>query len=85
MASSSMQPSAQQIQNEPALRPPLGVLPNFVNPPSFHASVDALEGVFVSFMLVAVAIRVYVRMKITKLWGWDDCMQRISQNSCGFY
>ncbi|KAM0803752.1 hypothetical protein BDR22DRAFT_696860 [Usnea florida] len=72
MASSSTQPSPQQIQNEPALQPPLGVLPNFVNPPSFQASVDDLEGVFVSFMLVAVAIRIYVRIKITKLWGWDD-------------
>lgn len=77
---SSPQISPQQLQNEPALPPPPGVLPNFINPPSFSTSVDALEGVFVTLMLIALGIRIYVRTKITRVWGWDDCMRSIYQN-----
>ena len=36
-------------------------------------AIKTLEGVFVSFMFIAVSIRLYVRAAITKRWGWDDC------------
>lgn len=71
---SSQQPSPAQLLNEPALQPPPGVIPNFADPPSYHASISALEGVFVALMLIAVGVRICVRVKITRVWAWDDCM-----------
>ena len=71
---SSQQLSPEQLQNEPALQPPPGVIPNFVDPPGYDASIRALEGVFMALMLIALGVRICVRVKITRVWGWDDCM-----------
>jgi hypothetical protein len=56
----------------PSGRPPPGVTPNFVDPPSYASEIRILEGVFVSLMLAAVLVRVYVRLRLVKAWGWDD-------------
>ena len=66
--------SFPDFQNIPAAPLPHGVLkPNFVDPPTQAPAIEALEGVFMSFMLIALAIRLYVRTRINKQWGWDDC------------
>ena len=70
--SSSIPPDAA-IGNIPALPPPPGVQPNFVNPESFGRAVNIFGGIFVAFMLSALSIRILVRTVITKGWGWDDC------------
>lgn len=75
--SSSPANSAQQLQNAPALKPPPGVRPNFVNPPSYESTIVALEGVFLALMLIALSVRVYVRTRITKSIGWDDCKRSV--------
>ncbi|ERF77190.1 hypothetical protein EPUS_06470 [Endocarpon pusillum Z07020] len=62
----------QQWQNAPASPPPPGVLSNFVDPPSHKPEIIALEGVFLSLMLMAVAVRIFVRLRVIKMWGWDD-------------
>ncbi|KAH7311255.1 hypothetical protein B0I35DRAFT_437781 [Stachybotrys elegans] len=56
----------------PSGQPPPGVIPNFVNPPSYAHEIRVLEGVFMSLMLIAVLVRVYVRFRLVKAWGWDD-------------
>lgn len=35
-------------------------------------------GVFVSLSLLAVVVRIYVRFRFTKSWGWDDCESCVS-------
>jgi hypothetical protein len=66
--------SSPAIQNIPAAPLPHGVFkPNFFDPPSQAPALEAIEGVFVSFMLIALTIRLYVRTNINKRWGWDDC------------
>ncbi|KAL4955941.1 hypothetical protein BDW69DRAFT_182117 [Aspergillus filifer] len=62
------------IWHYPAQEPPLGVEPNFVNPPTLAPTVITMEVVFVFLMLCAVAVRVYTRTRIQKSWGWDDLM-----------
>jgi hypothetical protein len=56
----------------PAGPPPPGVAPNFVDPPSLTNTIRVLDGVFVSSMLVALLVRLYVRFRLVRTWGWDD-------------
>lgn len=59
--------------NRPAGEPPLGITPNFVDPPSQAPAIIALEAVFLPLMLLAVLVRIFVRARVTRGWGWDDC------------
>jgi hypothetical protein len=61
------------LDRRPSGRPPPGVTPNFINPPSYADEIVILEGIFVSLMVLAVLVRIYVRVKLAKAWGWDDC------------
>lgn len=61
------------IKDFPALRPPPGVKSNFVDPPSLVPSAIVVESIFLPLMILAVLTRIFVRAKITKGWGWDDC------------
>ncbi|KAI1423229.1 hypothetical protein F5Y12DRAFT_758703 [Xylaria sp. FL1777] len=55
----------------PAAPPPPGVVPNLDDPVSRGPSFLIL-GVFVSLSLLSVLIRIFVRFRLTKGWGWDD-------------
>ncbi|KAL6719194.1 hypothetical protein ACLMJK_003431 [Lecanora helva] len=70
--SSSQLPPGVPIQNLPAAKPPQGVRPNFVDPPSYQHALIILEGIFVPLMLLFVFMRIFVRTRISKTWGWDD-------------
>lgn len=62
------------LSNIPAGPLPQGVLrPNFFDPPTKAPTIEALEGIFMGLMLLAVIVRLYVRTAITKQLGWDDC------------
>lgn len=61
------------IEDIPALQPPPGVQSNFVDPPSLVPSAIVVESIFFPLMILAVLTRLFVRAKITKGWGWDDC------------
>lgn len=67
---------ADTLAGVPAEAPPPGVAPNFVEPVSNGASFIIL-GIFVSLMLLSVLIRVFVRIRFTKSWEWDDCKSRM--------
>ncbi|KAI1175977.1 hypothetical protein F4777DRAFT_548016 [Nemania sp. FL0916] len=60
------------ISGLPAAAPPPGVTPNFVDPPPTPAPSFAVAGVFVTLMLVAVLIRLFVCARLAKGWGWND-------------
>lgn len=60
------------LDHYPAATPPTGVTPNFLDPPSKGTEIEILDGVFTGLMLLAVLVRLFVRARITKQWGWDD-------------
>ncbi|KAI0547371.1 hypothetical protein F4679DRAFT_554518 [Xylaria curta] len=55
----------------PAAAPPPGVTPNLVEPVSKGPSFVVL-GIFLSLSLLSVLIRSFVRLRLTRSWGWDD-------------
>lgn len=55
----------------PAAAPPPGTAPNHVDPVSMGSSFVVL-GIFLSLSILAVFIRIFVRFRFTKTWGWDD-------------
>lgn len=61
------------LHNLPSVSPPLGVTPNFVDPPSKAGVLVALHSTFLPLMIIAVIIRMFVRTRITRQVGWDDC------------
>lgn len=65
--------SSSDIPGLPAAPPSLGVVPELIDPPLPPKPSFAVEGVFVTLMLIAVLIRTFVCARLTKSWGWDDC------------
>ena len=64
---------SSSLANLPAAPPPPGIIPNFVDPPTRVPVIVALEAVFITLMLLTVAMRIYVRLRVTKVWGFEDC------------
>ncbi|KAH8654975.1 hypothetical protein BGZ60DRAFT_532605 [Tricladium varicosporioides] len=56
----------------PAMKPPLGVKSNFINPPSQQPALIILNAVFLALMVIVVAIRLYSKARILRTIGWDD-------------
>ena len=63
----------EDVLNGPALQPPEGVEPNFVNPP--NGSTKALGALFTCLVLgtIFLAIRFYVRIFVVKKTHLGDC------------
>ncbi len=59
----------------PVAPPPPGIISNFIDPPTRVPVIIGLEAVFLTLMLLTVAMRIYVRMRVTKIWGFEDCKQ----------
>lgn len=64
--------SPAEYANLPASTPPVGVLPNFEHPPTRAIETYVVMGICMGITLVFVLLRLYVKMMITRLWGWDD-------------
>ena len=59
--------------NLPAGVPPPGVIANLDDPQS-RAMVGYIGiGISIGVALIFVLLRVYVKLAVTHLWGWDDC------------
>jgi hypothetical protein len=56
----------------PALAPPAGVIPNFVNPYSRGPLFVALSAVAIAFMYLFVTARFYGKLLIHRTATWDD-------------
>ena len=52
--------------------PPDGVLPNFVNPTTRDTEMYVGIGVCIGLTLIFVPLRLYVKLVVTHMWGWDD-------------
>ncbi|KAI0426893.1 hypothetical protein F5Y09DRAFT_317742 [Xylaria sp. FL1042] len=63
--------SMADLDDIPAGAPPPGVVPNLDDPVSKGPSFVVL-GIFTSLSFLSVLVRVFVRFRFTKSWGWDD-------------
>ena len=61
----------------PGLKPPPGVIPNFVNPESLRTYWILMMCMCWTFTTLFVALRLYTKLVLTKSHGWEDCMQSI--------
>ena len=59
----------------PAYPAPPGVTANFVNPDFIGTRLIIVCAVFSFLTVVCVVLRLYVRLRITKAFGIDDCKQ----------
>ena len=57
----------------PALAPPPGVRPNFVNPENLHAVIIAIVTLCVSISTFFFWMRMYTKLFIFRKTGWEDC------------
>lgn len=62
----------EQLLEGPGLKPPPGVLPNFIDPPSQSAANLACNITCLTVATICVAIRMYTRLVITRSHGWED-------------
>lgn len=62
----------------PSAKPPNGITPNFVDPPSIGHRQTATNIVVLIVMIVVVLLRLYTRIFIVKSVGYDDCTWRVS-------
>lgn len=67
--------SLEAILEGPGLKPPPGVVPNFVDPPSQSAANVATQSICMILGTVCVFIRLYTRFFIVRSHGWEDCKQ----------
>ena len=71
----STQAEIQELLNGPALAPPQGVKPSFVDPPNLDTLSYALLLVFVTIPTCILCIRLYTKARIVKKMALDDCTQ----------
>lgn len=60
------------LAQTPAMQPPAGITPNFINPPSRNAALIALNTVFLALMVTVVSMRLYVKTRVVRTMGGDD-------------
>ena len=57
----------------PSIAPPLGVVPNFINPEDISYRVFAVAGVCLPLLLIFVGLRIYAKVRILGSRTLDDC------------
>ena len=63
----------EQMAQTPASKPPPGVVPNFVAPPSGAPVLIAVGTVLLAIMVVFACIRFYVKALVRRNVTADDC------------
>lgn len=64
--------NSSDYSNLAAGNPPPGITSNFDNPPS-RAIVEYIGvGICLGVTLGIVLLRIYVKLAVTRVWGWDD-------------
>ena len=61
------------LDTYPALAPPAGVEPNFVNPEDRGYILNSVATVLFCLMVCLFANRIYTRLFIIRKFAWDDC------------
>ena len=74
MPTASLTPAQlQALLDGPAVSPPPGVIPNFVDPPSLYPQIIVTLVLTLSIATLAVIIRVYTKLHVIKAWHLEDC------------
>ncbi|KAI8954548.1 hypothetical protein F4801DRAFT_532071 [Xylaria longipes] len=66
------------FDNIPALTPPPGVTPNFIDPPSLAPVGRIIIGITLLLTVISVVSRLYTRLHITHSFGTDDVLCIVS-------
>lgn len=61
------------LLNGPAMTPPPGVQPNFIDPPNFANTALVVELIFLILSTLAVIIRAYTKLRVNKKLDLEDC------------
>lgn len=70
----------------PALPPPPGVTPNFIDPPSCADLGKGFVYTFLPLMVCFVILRIYTRARVSRGFGVDDCELNLTfQNQMVYY
>ena len=72
--STSLNPEQlQELLNGPAGSPPVGVIPNLNDPPDLDTYVILTISVCMTLATVAVLLRMYTKISITRSLAYEDC------------
>ena len=71
--SDQSQAKTQAILNGPAGRPPVGVVPNFHDPPNLDTAVTTIVAVCLFTSTLAVLIRMYTKSFLIRSIAYEDC------------
>ena len=64
---------SQDASDIPSIPPPLGVVPNFVNPEDTSYRVFAVAGICFPLLFIFLGLRIYAKYRILESRTWDDC------------
>lgn len=71
----SLYPANVDLTQIPALNPPSGITPDFVDPATrANLTLISCAGI-VAVMLLFVMLRIYTKVYVIQTTGWDDCKQ----------
>ena len=65
--------AGQVPKQMPAMKPPPGVTPNFVNPESLRTYWILMMCMCLTFSTMFVFMRMYTKLVLIKSHGWEDC------------
>lgn len=63
----------QKLLDGPAMKPPLGIKPNFTDPPNFRTAMLVVEVIFLVIPTLAIFMRLYTKARINRNVTLDDC------------
>ena len=61
------------IQNQPVLPAPDGIVPDLSNPKSRAFEIYVTAAVCLPLIVLFTVLRCYAKIVIMKKWTWDDC------------
>ena len=67
------QDQSELLSNVPALLPPPGVQPNFVNPENQDTVFSIVTSTLFGIMVISFLNRLYAKLFSIRKYSWDDC------------
>lgn len=62
-----------KLEELPGMKPPSGVIPNLLNPPTMQNVNLLCQITCLSVSTICVVIRMYTKIVIDRSPGWEDC------------
>ena len=73
---------APESQEQGAAAPPLGITPDFEDPPNRNSQILAVAGFTIAISTLFVGLRTYTRLVLIKRHGWEDCEYTALLRTC---